>query len=175
MLAGLVVVSCEFGSWSAWSDCDKPCDVGRKWRTKSVTFPEKQMEFMSEPPEIACSPPREETPCLIKRCGLDDCTMSSWSGWSTCTSECGGGTQERRRSILQGNNESCGATTEVQECNTISCSDHLKNVASQHKTGLFTVTLAGGLLAAGATAGGTWLASQMRHHDRLGNDLGFED
>merc|ERR1719343_1574611 len=53
-----------------------------------------------------------------------NCEMSSWSGWSGCSKECGGGTQGKTRSILvkpRNGGTECDTTLEEQPCNTGSC------------------------------------------------------
>jgi len=54
-----------------------------------------------------------------------DCVVSSWSEWSACSVECGGGSQQRTKSILQaasnGGSSCVGPFTETQECNKQLC------------------------------------------------------
>ena len=58
-----------------------------------------------------------------------DCVMSSWSGWSTCSKTCGGGTEQRTRSVTtapkNGGTKCPGedgpATSENRGCNTKGC------------------------------------------------------
>ena len=55
-----------------------------------------------------------------------DCIWGSWSTWESCSVTCGGGTEERRRTIAQaaqyGGTECVGNYREYQSCNTNSCS-----------------------------------------------------
>jgi len=53
-----------------------------------------------------------------------DCQLGPWSGWSTCSADCGGGTQTRSRSVevaAQHGGKACGATTESRSCNESPC------------------------------------------------------
>ena len=54
-----------------------------------------------------------------------DCTWGVWSTWQGCSVTCGGGTQERNRSIdvpAQNGGRSCtGSNADSQDCNTNGC------------------------------------------------------
>lgn len=55
-----------------------------------------------------------------------DCQLTGWGPWSTCSAECGGGTQSRSRSTLvapQNGGSACSGLQELRSCNTESCSD----------------------------------------------------
>lgn len=65
---------------------------------------------------------------LEEDCGMDpcpvDCILDDWSGWSSCSAECGGGVMERQRLVrreAQHNGEPCGETIESISCNVQSC------------------------------------------------------
>mmetsp|Transcript_4859 Transcript_4859/g.8614 ORF Transcript_4859/g.8614 Transcript_4859/m.8614 type:complete len:907 (+) Transcript_4859:131-2851(+) len=52
---------CKVGSWSAWSECDKPCGGGKRRRTRDVESPSRE--------KIATCPAHEEE----EDCNTDDC------------------------------------------------------------------------------------------------------
>lgn len=53
-----------------------------------------------------------------------DCKLSEWSEWTSCSTKCGGGEQVRTRTVIappiNGGTE-CGPLTEKKACNTQSC------------------------------------------------------
>merc|ERR1712084_49006 len=51
------------------------------------------------PPPQACEQTSDTQSCHIGSCDVD-CVLSDWSEWSACSKACGGGTQERTKSIL---------------------------------------------------------------------------
>ena len=61
-----------------------------------------------------------------------DCQWSVWSEWASCSVNCGGGTEERNKTIAQpaqnGGTECAGNDTETQACNVDACgaSKHIK-------------------------------------------------
>ena len=53
-----------------------------------------------------------------------DCEVSGWSGWSSCSQNCGGGTQSRDRSIVvapENGGAGCPTLSQTQNCNTQAC------------------------------------------------------
>ena len=54
-----------------------------------------------------------------------NCSWEAWSTWETCSVTCGGGTQERNRTVgreaLFGGNECTGDEKETQACNSNGC------------------------------------------------------
>ena len=66
-----------------------------------------------------------------------DCTLSEWSEWSTCSELCDGGEQARSRGILtsaSNGGAECSATDEVRECNADPCVrlNHIQVVGSHN-------------------------------------------
>jgi hypothetical protein len=64
----------------------------------------------------------------IKRCNQFkcpvDCSLSEWSGFSSCTAECDGGVRDRTRSLLvkpSNGGLACNSVEEEESCNTMSC------------------------------------------------------
>jgi len=56
---------------------------------------------------------------------VTNCAVSAWSGWGTCSSNCGSGKQTRTRTITTQpsvGGTACPTLTETQSCNTQSCS-----------------------------------------------------
>merc|ERR1719181_2283648 len=61
--------------------------------------------------------------CNQLKCPVN-CKMSTWSDFSECTAECGGGTKLRDRHIAvkpKNGGDACDTNTETQNCNTGSC------------------------------------------------------
>ena len=58
----------------------------------------------------------------IDCCGSSNISYGSWSGWSSCTATCGGGTKSRSRSKTSTlNSQDCGTDWETVECGTSPC------------------------------------------------------
>lgn len=134
------IVDCEVGAWvpqSCDKTCDDDCDTLRNpfecggWKTMNR---EKVID-----PSSACpvdSPNCSQAQCGVKcpklnqkrRCGQVkcpvDCKLSAWSGYSSCSADCGGGVKKQTRSVLQGaknGGDQCDVTEEIQNCNSQSC------------------------------------------------------
>lgn len=111
-------INCLWNDFSAWSECDKDCDGGKHHRTRTV-YQEEQ--FGGEPCEGG---EREEEACNEIPCAIN-CLWNEFGNWSTCTEECGGGTQTRVRTIQQeaayGGVVCSGYATESRNCNEQPC------------------------------------------------------
>lgn len=121
---------CIMSDWSAFGSCTKTCGGGTMTRTRYVTQPAINGG-------TACGSTVDEVPCNTNPCP-QDCVMSDWSDWNTCSASCGGGTQTRTRSIVtqptNGGRE-CPKTPDGQiytldtrTCNTDACANLLMNV-----------------------------------------------
>merc|ERR1719446_480679 len=101
---------CEVSKWDP-EECTKVCAGGEQKLTRSVI-----------------SHPNGGTKCLplaaMKSCNLHpcpvDCVLDTWSGWSKCSAECGGGVQQRLREVKQAmkyGGKPCQSTSESIACN----------------------------------------------------------
>jgi len=109
-------VDCQI-EWLEWSSCNVTCGGGIRTRSGTVlagprrggkacpTDLNQSEECNTEPCQISCSP------------------MGTWSDWSACTSECGGGVQLRNRTVIEPSASvgPCGAEQEVRLCNLDPC------------------------------------------------------
>lgn len=85
-------VDCETSEWSGWSGCSSDCGGGEQQRTRAVlTKPRNGGQ--------ECDSTLEARACNTGSCDRD-CTLSDWSEWSGCSTACGGGEQQRARSVL---------------------------------------------------------------------------
>jgi uncharacterized protein YegL len=113
-------VNCGMSEWSGWSGCSAECDGGEQQRTRSILV--KPANGGQE-----CDTTLEAQTCNTGGCDRD-CTLSEWGDWSPCTMACGGGMQERVKTVLvpiralgKCPEESHPDRLETQQCNTQEC------------------------------------------------------
>ena len=112
-------VDCVVSGWAndAQTACSATCGGGFQKQVRTVTK-------AAEGAGAAC-------PSALTRqikCGEDpcpqDCLVTSWSAWSTCTLTCGGGTHSRTREEAvapQDGGKTCPELTETKACKTEAC------------------------------------------------------
>jgi len=121
-----LAVDCLLGAWSEWTKCDKACSGGQKFRTR------KLQRTNSHGGSCPMSALHSTAPCNQHPCKttMEDCKMSTWEEWSTCSEKCGNGTKVRTRkvtSLAEVGGSGCeGALTDSavcqgQECHVIDC------------------------------------------------------
>jgi hypothetical protein len=111
-----ISTDCQVSDWSNWSNCNRSCDGGTQERTRSIITAPKGNGF-------SCPELKQTKVCNIEVCPVD-CVVSDWSNWSDCTRDCGGGIQERTRSIItqqKGTGTLCPEVKQIKICNTEVC------------------------------------------------------
>merc|ERR1719408_1080036 len=110
---------CEVSKWDP-EECTKKCqEKGRPSGEQKLT-------------RSVLTHPNGGTKCLplaaMKKCNLHpcpvDCKLKTWSGWSKCSAECGGGVQQRVREVeraMKYGGKACGETSQTKACNAQSC------------------------------------------------------
>lgn len=108
------IQDCKVSDWVP-GECSKSCGGGMQEMTRTIeTQPDGGVE---------CLPLKELRRCNEQPCPVD-CELGSWSGWSSCSSECGGGVQQRIRDVVRDmkhNGNPCGAVSDAKACNVQSC------------------------------------------------------
>lgn len=105
---------CQVSEWQT-EPCSVTCGGGNQRMVRSVeAHPVGGMP---------CPPLEAFQNCNTAACPIS-CELSAWSGWSACSSECGGGVAERVREILvqpRYGGEPCDESSETRPCNVQSC------------------------------------------------------
>jgi len=111
-------VDCVLGDWSGWSSCSAECGGGVKERSRNI----KVEASNSGTP---CESTEEEQACGMQSCD-EDCVLSDWSAWSSCSKACGGGSMRRTKEVLEparGTGECAAADDEPLRLNFHECND----------------------------------------------------
>jgi hypothetical protein len=116
---------CIVSDWTKSGICG-PCGVqspiGKQLQTRAILntgkdCPELTRYVECECPIININPLPTTLPPV-------NCVVNDWSSWSTCSANCGGGTQTRTRNVItpaQNGGNSCPVLSETQPCNTEQC------------------------------------------------------
>ena len=113
-------VDCIPGDWSDWSSCSTECGGGIQFRQRDVSTPAAHGG-------ADCIDLFEEQVCNEDDCPEPDpidCVEGVWSDWSSCSAECGGGTQFRQRDVLtypEHGGIECEDLQQTQDCNSDEC------------------------------------------------------
>ncbi|XP_065053229.1 protocadherin Fat 4-like isoform X4 [Rhopilema esculentum] len=103
-------VDCTLSQWTAWGKCSANCGQGSQVRTRQVATP------------ASCGGACSSVLSQAQQCTVVqkiDCQLGPWSSWSTCSSGCGNGLQQRARSITRQPTACglpCGNLTETRQC-----------------------------------------------------------
>jgi len=113
------IQDCEVSSWTP-EECSKPCDGGVQNLVRQVVVPDDK--------GAACPPLTAQHSCNTHSCPIN-CAMGEWSGWTSCSSKCGGGIKQRIRHVKQRSQHGgkvCGAETESVGCSMAACDTDCK-------------------------------------------------
>eukprot|EP00929_Paragymnodinium_shiwhaense_P087746 TRINITY_DN4788_c0_g2_i1.p1 TRINITY_DN4788_c0_g2~~TRINITY_DN4788_c0_g2_i1.p1 ORF type:complete len:1519 (-),score=327.65 TRINITY_DN4788_c0_g2_i1:305-4861(-) len=107
--------NCLFAAWSDWSACDKTCQKSRKRNLDKAPANGGSCQAGIKVNEIVG--------CNVKACAppvAQDCKLSGWSAWTACNNQCGAGSMNRTRSVLQSatkGGEACmGSLLQIKSC-----------------------------------------------------------
>jgi hypothetical protein len=105
---------CEVSKWDP-EECTKECATGEQKLTRKIlTHPDGGAKCLPLEAMRSCN----QQPCPV------DCKLKTWSGWSKCSAECGGGVQQRLRDVklaMKFGGKPCGAVSETKACNGQAC------------------------------------------------------
>jgi len=110
------------GRWQEWTPCSKECGGGTRTRQRAVL---SQAKFGGVPGAETM----QEELCNTDPCD-QDCELSDWTNWSSCSVACMGGHRTRLRHVVRG---AIGAGTcpsasdperrQTETCNKMTCSN----------------------------------------------------
>ena len=124
-------------AWTHWSSCSASCGEGTAHRVRTCTPGRHGGKVCPRVDRSQSSTIRsflswigyprtsgtEERGCKLKEC--PDCKASPWSSWSSCSTSCGGGREERRRILTEADpgNPRCDSLEdkETESCNNTPC------------------------------------------------------
>jgi len=110
--------------WSNWGTCSTSCGPGVKKRTRTCTNPEPEYGGLTCR-ERDLGPNMEPANCNLGTCPVNG-VWGPWSMWSACTTSCGPGTRERKRSCNSpapqfGGKPCSGSERQVGDCSYRPC------------------------------------------------------
>jgi len=110
-------IDCKMSAWTKYTTCSKSCGKGAQTRTRKVLTSVKHGGKK-------CSATTGQTRNCNKQACPVDCVTSKFGAWESCTVSCGGGGQNRRRSITkhpQFGGKKCAQLVNARKCNTAPC------------------------------------------------------
>eukprot|EP00931_Biecheleriopsis_adriatica_P068777 TRINITY_DN4268_c1_g1_i1.p1 TRINITY_DN4268_c1_g1~~TRINITY_DN4268_c1_g1_i1.p1 ORF type:complete len:2284 (+),score=382.55 TRINITY_DN4268_c1_g1_i1:32-6853(+) len=108
--------NCELDEWGPWHGCDAPGATQMTRARKVLHYAQGQ--------GTPCDAPLTEMAGCSESADSNWCVYTDWATWSTCPVACGGGQQQRSRSLTGNANCRPMALVDLKElraCNTDSC------------------------------------------------------
>jgi len=116
--------NCQWSKWSAWSECAQPCS-GNQERSRDIALEAQGSGSLCEGPAMEMRSCQGSTGECGGSAGDDDCRLSPWSEWSSCSQSCSGGQQTATRVVMQEakrDGKPCkGSLSLMVPCNTAPC------------------------------------------------------
>jgi len=108
----------ESPSWAnlTWTPCSKSCGGGLKFKNRSV---KRASAYGGK----ACPSLETNMACMEQACP-EDCTVTEYGSWATCSKTCGGGAQSRSREVTHHptpGGAPCPELSVQRACNQQSC------------------------------------------------------
>merc|ERR1719247_978052 len=83
---------CIYNVTVPWTMCPRSC--GGAWQAQTNEIIKEASGGGRK-----CPPAKERRQCNTPYCP-SDCVLGEWTGWSSCSAKCGGGTQHRHRTVI---------------------------------------------------------------------------
>jgi hypothetical protein len=109
-------IDCKVTDWSEWAPCSVTCGVGSRAKTRII---------MTQPAHGGGQCPRKRSrskSCHAGKCP-DQCRLSAFGPWGTCSATCGRGMKVSKRKILEkpSGANTCGSLEKRAWCNEQLC------------------------------------------------------
>lgn len=117
---------CDVSEWVPGAcsvSCDDTCPHADPFACGGVQVLSREVLVSANELSVQCPTLKMQRKCNQVKCPMD-CKMSTWSSWSKCTKECGGGVQGKTRSIShksENGGKTCDTVQEQRACHTGSC------------------------------------------------------
>jgi len=111
--------------WAEWTQCDKPCENGNRFKTRTCTNPIPAHGGLTCLQQSGLGGSQEHETCNPQKCPVDG-GFGQWTHWTSCSKTCGSGSRRRDRDCdnpepAHGGKVCPGEFKEEAVCNTNTC------------------------------------------------------